>query len=65
MRVAMVEMSEAALVGAALTLEIEIDDWGPRIADEIVDAQMPAVAACPGQIGIADERGDSSVDLEN
>ena len=53
-------------------------DWGRRI-HKIANAQMAAlagwtremaaaaVAACPGiagQIGIADERGDLSVDLE-
>ena len=60
----------AALVDAALTLEIETCDGGRRIdkvAEEIADAQMAAVAACPGiagSIGIA-EGGDWLVDLEN
>ena len=60
----------AALVDAALTLEIEIFDWGRRIdkvAEEIADTQMAAVAACPGIAGsiVIAERGDWSVDLEN
>ena len=67
-----IEMGIAAggLVDAALTLEIETCDWGRRIdkvAEEIADAQMAAVAACPGiagSIGIA-EGGDWLVDLEN
>ena len=53
-------IAAAALVDAALTLEIEtLGDWGRRIdkvTEEIADAQMAAVAACPG-IGIA-ERGE-------
>ena len=65
---------------AALTLEIEMANWGRRMdMDKVANAKTvavaawagemaaAAVAACPGiagQIGIADERGDSSVDLE-
>ena len=59
MRVEMVEVAEARLVGAALKLEIEMADWDTQIADDIADARMAAVAACSGHIGIADERGES------
>ena len=66
----MVGIAASALVDAALTLEIETGDSGRRtdiVVEEIADAQTAAVAACPaiGQNGIADERGDSSVDFEN
>jgi hypothetical protein len=64
------DIAAAALVDAALTLEIETGDWERRIdkvAEEIADAQMAAVAACPGiavSTGIA-EKGDWSDGLEN
>ena len=63
-------IAATALVDAALTLEIETGDWERRIdkvAEEIADAQMAAVAACPGiavSIGIA-EKVDWSDGLEN